>query len=135
MPDTPLQQLSARRQSVWIDFLSRPFVEDGDLEGLVREGIVGVTSNPTIFQKAIAETDLYDDSIRRLAGRGLSGAALFEALEVEDVRAAAPIARQARVPIIAYSNDESVAGNGVYIMGFTPDQSIGRVVMISTISS
>ena len=49
-------------------------------------------------------------------------------LLAEDVRAAAPIARQARVPIIAYSNDESVAGNGVYIMGFTPDQSIGRVV-------
>lgn len=49
-------------------------------------------------------------------------------LLAEDVRAAAPIARQARVPIIAYSNDESVAGNGVYIMGFTPDQSISRVV-------
>ena len=49
-------------------------------------------------------------------------------LLAEDVRAAAPIARRAGVPIIAYSNDESVAGNGVYIMGFTPDQSIGRVV-------
>ncbi|HET9336552.1 MAG TPA: penicillin-binding protein activator [Sphingomicrobium sp.] len=49
-------------------------------------------------------------------------------LLAEDVRAAAPVARQAGVPIIAYSNDESVAGNGVYIMGFTPDQSIGRVV-------
>ncbi|HET9398931.1 MAG TPA: penicillin-binding protein activator [Sphingomicrobium sp.] len=49
-------------------------------------------------------------------------------LLAEDVRAAAPVARQAGVPIIAYSNDEGVAGNGVYIMGFTPDQSIGRVV-------
>ena len=46
----------------------------------------------------------------------------------EDVRAAAPVARQAGVPIIAFSNDEGVAGNGVYIMGFTPDQSISRVV-------
>jgi ABC-type branched-subunit amino acid transport system substrate-binding protein len=46
----------------------------------------------------------------------------------EDVRAAAPVARRAGVPVIAYSNDESVAGNGVYIMGFTPVQSIGRVV-------
>lgn len=45
-----------------------------------------------------------------------------------DVRAAAPIARRADVPIVAFSNDESVAGNGVYIMGFTPDQSIDRVV-------
>lgn len=49
-------------------------------------------------------------------------------LLAEDVRAAAPVAREAGVPIIAYSNDESVAGNGVYIMGFTPDQSISRVV-------
>jgi len=46
----------------------------------------------------------------------------------EDVRAAAPVARRAGVPVIAFSNDEEVAGNGVYILGFTPDQSIGRVV-------
>ncbi len=49
-------------------------------------------------------------------------------LLAEDVRAAAPIARHANVPVIAFSNDEGVAGDGVYIMGFTPDQSIGRVV-------
>src|SRR5436190_17065227 len=46
----------------------------------------------------------------------------------EDVRAAAPVARRSGVPVVAFSNDEGVAGNGVYIMGFTPDQSIGRVV-------
>ena len=45
-----------------------------------------------------------------------------------DVRAAAPIARRAAVPIVSFSNDEGVAGSGVYIMGFTPDQSIGRAV-------
>ena len=49
-------------------------------------------------------------------------------LLAEGVRAAAPVARRANVPIVAFSNDESVAGNGVYIMGFTPDQSIDRVV-------
>jgi ABC-type branched-subunit amino acid transport system substrate-binding protein len=49
-------------------------------------------------------------------------------LLADDVRAAAPVARQAGVPVIAFSNDEGVAGNGVYIMGFTPDQSISRVV-------
>lgn len=52
-------------------------------------------------------------------------------LLAEDVRAAAPIARQAAVPVIAFSNDEGVAGDGVYIMGFTPDQSISRVVAFS----
>ncbi|MDQ3075348.1 MAG: penicillin-binding protein activator [Pseudomonadota bacterium] len=49
-------------------------------------------------------------------------------LLAQDVRAAAPIARRAGVPVVAFSNDEGVAGNGVYIMGFTPDQSIDRVV-------
>jgi len=49
-------------------------------------------------------------------------------LLAEDVRAAAPVARRAGIPVIAFSNDESVASEGVYIMGFTPDQSIGRVV-------
>jgi ABC-type branched-subunit amino acid transport system substrate-binding protein len=49
-------------------------------------------------------------------------------LLAEDVRAAAPVARQAGVPVIAFSNDEGVAGNGVYLMGFTPDQSISRIV-------
>jgi branched-chain amino acid transport system substrate-binding protein len=49
-------------------------------------------------------------------------------LLAEDVRAAAPIARRSNVPVIAFSNDEGVAGNGVYILGFTPDQSISRVV-------
>jgi branched-chain amino acid transport system substrate-binding protein len=49
-------------------------------------------------------------------------------LLAEDVRAAAPVARQAGVPVIAFSNDEGVAGNGVFILGFTPQQSIDRVV-------
>ena len=52
-------------------------------------------------------------------------------LLADDVRAAAPIARGANVPVIAFSNDEGVAGDGVYIMGFTPDQSISRVVAYS----
>ncbi len=52
-------------------------------------------------------------------------------LLAEDVRAAAPVARSAGVPVIAFSNDEGVAGDGVYIMGFTPDQSISRIVSYS----
>ena len=52
-------------------------------------------------------------------------------LLADDVRAAAPVARRSGVPVIAFSNDEGVAGNGVYIMGFTPDQSISRIVTYS----
>ena len=59
------------------------------------------------------------------------GRLILGPLLAEDVRAAAPVARRAGVPVIAFSNDEGVAGNGVYIMGFTPDQSIGRIVSFS----
>ena len=70
MAKTPLQELADHGQSVWIDYLSRPFVQDGDLAGLVEQGVVGVTSNPTIFQGAIAEGEAYDDQIRELVEQG-----------------------------------------------------------------
>jgi transaldolase len=90
----PLKKLAELGQSVWYDYIRRDLYEGGELRRLIAEdGLSGMTSNPTIFQKAIAETDLYDASIRRLSGRGLSGPALFEALEVEDVRAAADVFR------------------------------------------
>ena len=54
MSDSPLHQLSAAGQSVWLDFLSRPFVAGRRPGGAGREGTRGVTSNPTIFQTAIA---------------------------------------------------------------------------------
>ena len=70
MAKTPLEELADHGQSVWIDYLSRPFVQDGDLAGLVEQGIKGVTSNPTIFQGAIAEGDAYDDQIREIVSSG-----------------------------------------------------------------
>jgi len=89
-----LKKLAELGQSVWYDYIRRDLYTGGELRRLIEEdGLSGMTSNPTIFQKAIAETDLYDDSIRTLSGRGLSGPALFEALEVEDVRAAADVFR------------------------------------------
>ena len=93
MPDTPLKQLAAHGQSVWIDFLSRPFVEDGDLEGLVRDGVAGVTSNPTIFQAAIAEGDAYDEQLREVLKTETEPKEVFLALAVEDIRGACDILR------------------------------------------
>jgi transaldolase len=93
MPDTPLHQLSAHGQSVWIDFLSRPFVQDGDLEALVREGVDGVTSNPTIFQAAIAEGDAYDEQLREVLKTETEPKEVFLALAVEDIRGACDILR------------------------------------------
>ena len=66
MATTPLEQLDEHGQSVWIDFLSRDFVEKGDLQGLIDQGVRGVTSNPTIFQSAIADGDSYDEQLREV---------------------------------------------------------------------
>src|SRR4051794_8893193 len=91
---TPLQQLAEHGQAVWIDYLSRPFVKDGDLEGLIREGIVGATSNPTIFQGAIAEGDAYDDQIRELVDAGTTEPKdVFLELARDDIRDACDLFR------------------------------------------
>jgi transaldolase len=93
MSDTPLQQLSAHGQSVWIDFLSRTFVQDGDLEALVGEGVDGVTSNPTIFQAAIADGHAYDDQLREVLTSERDPKEIFLAVAVEDIRGACDILR------------------------------------------
>jgi transaldolase len=94
MAQTPLQQLAEHGQSVWIDYLSRPFVLDGDLEGLIRDGVVGVTSNPTIFQGAIAEGRSYDDQIRQLVDGGVKDPKeIFLQLARDDVRDACDLLR------------------------------------------
>src|SRR5437588_7612128 len=65
MSRSRLHQLSELGQSVWIDFLSRKMLQTGELERMMRDdAVVGVTSNPTIFQKAISEGELYDEQIR-----------------------------------------------------------------------
>ena len=90
---TPLQQLAERGQSVWIDYLSRKFVKDGDLKRLVEQGVVGVTSNPTIFQGAIAEGDAYDDQIRELSAEIDEPKEIFWQLAKDDIRDACDILR------------------------------------------
>src|SRR3954454_21545957 len=90
---TPLQQLSDHGQSVWIDYLSRKFVREGDLKGLVEQGVVGVTSTPTIFQAAIAEGDAYDDQIRELSAELDDPKEIFWRLAVDDILDACDILR------------------------------------------
>jgi transaldolase len=90
---TPLKQLAEQGQSVWIDYLSRKLVHDGDLAGLVRDGVVGVTSNPTIFQVAIAEGNAYDDQIRELSASESDPKEIFLALARDDIRDACDVLR------------------------------------------
>ena len=94
MAKTPLQELADHGQSVWIDYLSRPFVQDGDLAGLVEQGVEGVTSNPTIFQGAIAEGDAYDEQIREIVEGGeTEPKEIFIALARDDIRDACDVLR------------------------------------------
>jgi transaldolase len=85
----PLQRLAELGQSVWIDYLSRELLVSGELARLVRENaVVGVTSNPTIFEKAIARGDAYDAQLRQLLPRALSAKEVFLELASADVAAA-----------------------------------------------
>jgi transaldolase len=78
-------------QSVWLDFIDRTILRNGELARMIREdALSGMTSNPTIFEKALAEGDEYDDQIRS-APPGLTAWDLFELVETTDVRAACDI--------------------------------------------
>ena len=85
-----LKELGAAGQSVWLDFIRRDMVTNGELAALVDEGVTGVTSNPSIFQAAIAGSDLYDEDIAAADGDPL---AVFEALAIADVQGAADVLR------------------------------------------
>src|SRR5437870_3367973 len=84
-----LKALAAAGTSPWLDNIRRGWLKDGTFDRMVDDGIVGVTSNPTIFQKAISDSDDYDDAIHALHGSGKRADEVFFELAIEDVRAAA----------------------------------------------
>src|SRR5579864_4076354 len=89
MAESRLQKLSARGQSVWIDYLSRDLVQRGELKRLMDEdAVVGVTSNPTIFQKAISQGNAYDEQLKELLDTESDPKEIFLQLAVRDVKSA-----------------------------------------------
>src|SRR3954469_21306962 len=83
---SPLAALQALGQSVWVDFMSRQFLENGELRRLIEEdGIQGVTSNPTIFEKAIGHSTDYDADVRRLLAAAADEDAIYRDLTVADI--------------------------------------------------
>ncbi len=89
MAKSRLHQLSDAGVSIWIDSLSREMLDSGLLAALMADdAVVGVTSNPTIFQKALAEGDLYDDQLREVAATTDDPVEIFFALAMDDIRAA-----------------------------------------------
>jgi transaldolase len=91
---SPLQRLSALGQSVWIDFLSRGSIRGGHLQELLEsDAVVGATSNPTIFEKAMTSGDAYDEQLRELAAQGHDVEETFWALAEQDIEDACELFR------------------------------------------
>jgi transaldolase, mycobacterial type len=93
-PTSPIARLLEYGQSPWYDNLRRQLIAEGDLARMVREdGIRGVTSNPTIFEKAVSAGEEYDEAVVALAGQGLSTEEIGWTLVTEDVAAACEVLR------------------------------------------
>ena len=94
MSINPLLDLESLGQSIWMDFISRGTISSGQLQKWIeRDGISGVTSNPSIFEKAITESDDYDDAIQDLILRGMTSEEIFRSLAVQDVQRVADLLR------------------------------------------
>ena len=124
MADSRLHRLSEQGQSVWIDSISRESLESGELERMLREdAVVGVTSNPTIFQKALAEGDSYDDQLREVLAEEDDPKEVFYRLAVRDIQGACDFLRRVWDqgkgqdgyvsmevdPTLAHDGDETIA--------------------------
>ena len=91
---SPLHELHGLGQSVWLDYIRRGILENGELERMIRDyDLRGVTSNPSIFEQAIGDSTDYDEELERLAGEGLGGEAAYERLAVSDIQRAADLFR------------------------------------------
>ena len=86
MPQNPLLTLQEFGQSMWLDSISRQIIRDALQPLIARDGLRGITSNPTIFEKAVAGSRDYDELIRALASEGRRDAEIMDALVVEDIQ-------------------------------------------------
>ena len=86
-----LRKMQELGQAPWVDELSREDIQNGGLQRMIEDGIVGMTSNPAIFQKAIANSDLYDEQLQELAGREDDPKEIFLEVARTDIQAACDI--------------------------------------------
>ncbi len=84
-----IREISQLGQAIWLDYISRELLDRGELRELINEGLAGLTSNPTIFQKAVAGSSTYDDQIRELAMAGRSALEIYEQIAIRDIGDAA----------------------------------------------
>ena len=88
---TNLNDLAQLGQAVWYDYIRRSFITSGELAELIALGVRGVTSNPSILEKAIAGSADYDEELRKLVATGKSVEEIYEALVFEDIGQAADL--------------------------------------------
>jgi len=89
-----LKKLADAGQSPWYDNIDRRLIKDGSLKDLFNSGLLGVTSNPTIFEKAVSSSNEYDAWIKKLAGEGRSALEIYNELTIKDIREAADLLRE-----------------------------------------
>ncbi|HEV2524526.1 MAG TPA: transaldolase, partial [Gammaproteobacteria bacterium] len=105
MKANPLKKLEALGQSIWLDYIKRDLIREGELVKLIdKDGLRGMTSNPSIFEKAITESKEYDQDIQKMKNQGKDVNAVFEALTQQDVRDAADAFR------VVYNNSQGKDG-------------------------
>ena len=105
MKDNPLKKLESLGQSIWLDYIRRDLFSSGKLRKLIdNDGLTGMTSNPSIFEKAIAESNIYDQDIRDMALKKKDVKAIYETLSQRDVQSAADEFRS------VYKNTDSMDG-------------------------
>lgn len=90
---TTLHRTRELGQSIWYDNIRRGLIVSGELKALLDRGVLGITSNPTIFEKAISASHDYDQAFSELVAAGCSAAEIYEALAVDDIRAACDLLR------------------------------------------
>lgn len=88
-----IRQIQSHGQSIWMDYISRDMLTSGELVRLIYNGITGVTSNPTIFEKAISGSTDYDEDLAALAKQNSDTLAVYESLTLADIRTAADLLR------------------------------------------
>ena len=90
MYNNPLKELATLGQSIWLDYIRRDLIASGGLRRLIeKDGLRGMTSNPSLFEKAIVESHDYDEAIRTMALKGMVAREIYEALSQRDVQSAA----------------------------------------------
>ncbi len=122
----PLNAIATLGQSVWYDNLSRELLKSGELKRLIDEdGITGVTSNPTIFEKSLSSEKIYENDLHLLVDSGLNPLQIYEALVIEDIQEAADLL----MPIFEDSN-----GIDIKVPATSQGVEASRELMISGIN-